>query len=124
MKPVVDTFNMAPNNRLSSTVRFVKYLLLHSTFCYIFSVLIGWIQMNIYVYGIFGNKQPFASEFAGLYVMLAVFPIGPLNCLLVSPLHLFIYIKKIDKSKHWYSIAVSVCIVLTVLLVLYGLTIS
>jgi hypothetical protein len=106
MTPPIDTSKKAPNVRLHSVLNFFKYLLLHSIFCYLFSVFIGWIQMNIYIYGIDGKKGAFSSEFSGMYVMLAAYVIGPLNCLLTSPLHLFIYLKKIGKSRHWYSIGV------------------
>jgi hypothetical protein len=110
--------NPAPNNRLQSIVNFLKYLLPHLIFCYLFTVLVGWIQMNIYIYGIDGKKGLFLSEFSGMYVMLAVYIIGPLNCLLASPLHLLIYLKKIGGSRHWYSIAVSTGVSVLVLLFL------
>jgi hypothetical protein len=110
--------NPAPNNRLQLVAKFLKYLLPHLIFCYIFSVLVGWIQMNIYIYGIEGKKGPFSSEFSGMYVMFAAYVIGPLNCLITSPLHLFIYLKKVGKSRHWYSIGVSAGVSVLVLLLL------
>jgi hypothetical protein len=110
--------NPALNNLLQSIANFLKYLLLHLIFCYLFTVLVGWIQMNIYIYGIDGKKGPFSSEFSGMYVMLAAYVIGPLNCLLTSPLHLFIYLKKIGGSRHWYSIAASAGVSVLVLLFL------
>lgn len=111
--------NPAPNNRLQTVAKFLKYLLLHSIFCYLFSVFIGWIQMNIYIYGIDGKKGPFSSEFSGMYVMLAAYYIGPLTCLILSPVHLLIYLKIAGKSRIWFSIATSILFCLAVLLMLY-----
>jgi hypothetical protein len=104
---LIDNSNKVPNTRLHSVLSFLKYLLLHSIFCYLFSVFIGWIQMNIYIYGIDGKKGAFSSEFAGMYVMVAAYILGPLNCLLTSPLHLLIYFKKSGRSRYCYSIAAS-----------------
>ena len=74
--------------------------------------------MNIYTYGLDGKKGAFSSEFSGMYVMVAAYIIGPLNCLLTSPLHLLIYLKKTVRSRHRYSIAASVGVSVLVLLFL------
>ena len=92
---------------LKTVSQFAGYLLLHSIICMFFSACLGWLEMKYFL----ASKGPnYAAEFVGMYVVVALYFYGPVSCLMASPLHLLVYVKKVGHSRHWYSVALSLAI--------------
>jgi hypothetical protein len=104
-------FKPISNHRLKSTLRFLGYLAIHLVICFLISVFIGWVEMQLFIH----SKGPnYVNEFVGMVVVIAIYATGPISCLLVSPLHLLIYLKKKDANRHWFSVAASLGVAISV----------
>ncbi len=105
------TSNQIATNRLKSIIRFLGYLAVHLIICFLLSVFIGWVEMQLFIH----SKGPnYLNEFVGMVVVIAIYATGPISCLLVSPLHLLIYLKKKDANRHWFSVAASLSVAISV----------
>jgi hypothetical protein len=92
---------------LKTAAQFLGYLLLYSIICMLFAVFLGWLEMQ---YFLASKGQNYSNEFVGLYVVLALYFYGPVSCLIASPVHLLVYLKKTGNSRHWYSLAASLAV--------------
>ena len=89
---------------MKSSLRFLGYLVIHLGICFLLSVFIAWVEMQLFIH----SKGPnYVNELVGMFVVIAIYATGPISCLLVSPLHLMIYLKKKGANRHWYSVAAS-----------------
>ena len=105
------TANQVATHWLKSTLRFSGYLAIHLVICFLFSVLIGWVEMQLFIQ----SKGPnYVNEFVGMVVVIAIYATGPISCLIASPLHLLIYLKKKDSNRHWFSVAASLSVAISV----------
>jgi hypothetical protein len=96
---------------LKSATRFLGYLAIHLVICFLLSVFIGWVEMQLFI----RSKGPnYVNEFVGMVVVIAIYVSGPISCLLVSPLHLLIYLKKKGANRHWYSVGASLSVAVSV----------
>jgi hypothetical protein len=106
---------------MKQAVRFLGYLAIHLVICFLLSVFIGWVEMQLFIL----SKGPkYVNEFVGMVVVIAIYATGPISCLLVSPLHLLIYLKKKGVNRHWYSVAASLGVAVSVAVALHLLSIK
>jgi hypothetical protein len=105
------TSNQVATHRLKSTIRFLGYLTIHLVICFLFSVFIGWVEMQLFIH----SKGPnYVNELVGMVVVIAMYVTGPISCLIASPLHLLVYLKKKDSNRHWFSVAASLSAAISV----------
>ena len=96
---------------MKSSIRFLGYLTIHLVICFLLSVFIGWVEMQLFIHSKGSN---YANEFVGMVVVIAIYATGPISCLIASPLHLLIYLKKKDANRHWFSVAASLGVAVSV----------
>jgi hypothetical protein len=96
---------------MKQAIRFLGYLAIHLVICFLLSVFIGWVEMQLFI---FSKGPKYVNEFVGMIVVIAIYATGPISCLLVSPLHLLIYLKKKGANRHWYSVTASLGVALCV----------
>jgi hypothetical protein len=66
-----------------------------------FALTFGFVEMQVYMTTHSGN------EFVGMYLVVALFILGPIACGLASPVYLWVYFKTAEAKRHRTAIAAS-----------------
>ena len=86
---------------LQDAARCLRFLLIHGALCMVIALTFGFIAMQVHM------ATHSVNEFVGLYLVFAVFFVGPVACGLALPVYLWAYFKAEDAKHHRYAAAAS-----------------